>query len=154
MRNRHHLTQAALLFAFAAHVYAADDSSITGAIADSSGKPVSKATVTIQDASGKAVGAVQTDTKGHFILDHVNPGTYAIVVTAPGFASGSSIATTTPGKESSVSIALAKSDALDVQVNAQRLNRAQRPVARNGQQRLSLQPERHQRSASRPGHRA
>ncbi|MFM0282217.1 TonB-dependent receptor [Paraburkholderia sediminicola] len=125
MRNRHPLTQAALLlFAFAAHAYAADDSSITGAIADSSGKPVSKATVTIQDASGKAVGAVQTDAKGHFILDHVNPGTYAIVVTAPGFASGSSIATTTPGKESSVSIALAKSDALDVQVNAQRLNRA------------------------------
>jgi hypothetical protein len=113
MRNRHPLTQAALLlFAFAAHVYAADDSSITGAIADSSGKPVSKATVTIQDASGKAVGAVQTDAKGHFILDHVNPGTYAIVVTAPGFASGSSIATTTPGKESSVSIALAKPGAV------------------------------------------
>src|ERR1700739_1355591 len=125
MKNRHHLSQAALLlFAFAAHAYAADDSSITGAIADSSGKPVSKATVTIQDASGKAVGAAQTDANGHFILDHVNPGTYAIVVTAPGFASGSSIATTTPGKESSVSIALAKSDALDVQVNAQRLNGA------------------------------
>ncbi|HTR11243.1 MAG TPA: TonB-dependent receptor, partial [Paraburkholderia sp.] len=125
MRNRDHISLAALLlFAFAAHANAADDSSITGAIADSAGKPVSKATVTIQDASGKAVGAAQTDVNGHFILDHVNPGTYAVVVTAPGFASGSSVATTTPGKESSVSIALAKSDALDVQVNAQRLNRA------------------------------
>jgi len=125
MRNRHYLTQAALLlFMFAGHAYAANDSSITGAIADSSGHAVSNATVTVQDASGKAIGAAQTDANGHFILDHVNPGTYAIVVTAPGFASSSSVATTQAGKESAVSIALAKSDALDVQVNAQRLNRA------------------------------
>lgn len=125
MRNRHHIKQAALLlFAFAGYAYAADNNSITGAVADSSGKRVSKATVTIQDASGKATGATQTDDNGHFILDHVSPGTYAVVVTAPGFASGSSVATSTPGHERSVSITLAKSDSLDVQVNAQRLNRA------------------------------
>ncbi|WP_341316694.1 TonB-dependent receptor [Paraburkholderia sp. IMGN_8] len=43
---------------------------------------------------------------------------------APGSASASSIATTTPGQDGAVSIALTKSDALDVQVNAQRLDRA------------------------------
>jgi len=125
MRIRHRITLAALLlFALAARAHASDDSSVTGVVADKSGKPVNKATVTLQDASGKAVGTVQTDAGGHFTLDHVTPGTYAIAVSASGFASGSSIATITPTQASPVSIVLAKSDALDVQVNAQRLNQA------------------------------
>ncbi|MFT4066156.1 TonB-dependent receptor [Paraburkholderia sp.] len=125
MRTRHRITLAALLlFALAARAYASDDSSVTGMVADSSGKPVGNATVTLQNASGKAMATVQTDANGHFTLAHVDPGSYAIVVSAPGFASGSSIATITPAQQNPVSIVLAKSDTLDVQVNAQRLNRA------------------------------
>src|SRR5579864_4436097 len=126
MRNRNPVSRAALLFfAFAGHAYAASgDSAVTGAIADHLGKAISNATVTLQDTSGKSVADVKTDAGGHFQVAHVAPGTYAIVVSAPGFASASSIATTTSGQNSAVSIALTKSAALDVQVNAQRLDRA------------------------------
>ncbi len=126
MNNRTLVSHAApLLFAIASHAYAApNDSSVTGAVTDSSGKPITNATVSVQNASGASVSETKTDAKGRFVTGSVTPGIYAIVVTAPGFASGNSIATTSAGAESSVSVTLAKSDALDVQVNAKRLDRA------------------------------
>lgn len=114
-----------LLFAISAHAYAAaDDGSMRGAISDASGKPVSGATVSVQRASGASISEAKTDANGHFSISDVAPGTYAVVVIAPGFASESSIATTTAGVESSLSITLTRSDALDVQVNARRLDQA------------------------------
>jgi hypothetical protein len=80
--------------------------------------------VIVQNASGAAVSAAKTNVEGHFAIAHVTPGTYAIVVTAPGFASGNSITTTSAGAESTVSVSLVKSGTLDVQVNAKRLDRA------------------------------
>nr|WP_027802382.1 TonB-dependent receptor [Paraburkholderia dilworthii] len=126
MRNRHRLTQTALMLSvIAARAHAAPaDTSVGGTIVDSAGQPVRNATVTLQDSAGASVGEGDTNAIGHFTVGHVAPGTYAVVVSAPGFTSGSSVATTSPGQESSVSIALSKSDTLDVQVNAQRLNRA------------------------------
>ncbi|HEY2019867.1 TonB-dependent receptor [Paraburkholderia sp.] len=76
MRIHHRITLSALLlFVLAARAYASDDTSVTGASANSPGAPVSNATVT-------------------------------------------------PTQESPASTVPAKSDALDVQVNAQRLNQA------------------------------
>src|SRR5579859_6922843 len=126
MKNRTRVSHAALLlFAIAAHAHAApDEGSVTGAVTDAAGKPVRNATVSVQNASGAAVNEAKTDADGRFAIGHVTPGTYAIVVTAPGFASGSSMATTTAGAESAVSVKLAQSDTLDVQVNANRLDRA------------------------------
>ncbi|MFM0042271.1 TonB-dependent receptor [Paraburkholderia sediminicola] len=126
MKNRTRVSHAALLlFAIAAHAHAApDEGSVTGAVTDAAGKPVRNATVSVQNASGAAVNEAKTDAEGHFAIGHVTPGTYAIVVTAPGFASGNSIATTTAGAESAVSVKLTQSDTLDVQVNARRLDRA------------------------------
>ena len=116
---------ALLLFAIPAHVYAAaDDGSVRGAISDASGKPVSGATVSVQRASGASMSEAKTDALGHFQISNVAPGTYAVVVIAPGFASESTIATTTAGVESSLNITLTRSDALDVQVNARRLDQA------------------------------
>ena len=126
MKNRTRVSHAALLlFAIAAHAHAApDEGSVTGAVTDAAGKPVRNATVSVQNASGAAVNEAKTDADGRFAIGHVTPGTYAIVVTAPGFASGSSVTTTTAGAESAVSVKLAQSDTLDVQVNAKRLDRA------------------------------
>ena len=126
MKNRTRVSHAALLlFAIAAHAHAApDEGSVTGAVTDAVGKPVRNATVSVQNASGAAVNEAKTDADGRFAIGHVTPGTYAIVVTAPGFASGSSVTTTTAGAESAVSVKLAQSDTLDVQVNAKRLDRA------------------------------
>jgi outer membrane receptor protein involved in Fe transport len=126
MKTRTHVSHAALLlFAIAAHAHAApDEGSVTGAVTDAAGKPVQNAQVSVQNASGAAVSEAKTDAAGHFAIGHVTPGTYAIVVTAAGFASGNSIATTTAGRASAVSIKLAQSDTLDVQVNARRLDQA------------------------------
>lgn len=126
MKNRTRVSHAALLlFAIAAHVHAApDEASVTGAVTDTAGKPVRNATVSVQNASGAAISEAKTDADGHFAIAHVSPGTYAVVVTAPGFASGSSIATATAAAPGAVSIKLAQSDTLDVQVNAKRLDRA------------------------------
>jgi outer membrane receptor protein involved in Fe transport len=128
MKNRTLFAHAALLlFAQIApgHAYAAgSDGAVSGSVTDSSGKPVANASVALQDASGASVGATSTDASGHFSVHHVAPGTYAVVVAVPGYASGSSIATASDGADASVSVTLSKSDALDVQVNAKRLDRA------------------------------
>src|SRR5471032_2705644 len=128
MKNRTLVAHAALLlFAqiAAGQAYAAGpEGAVSGSVADGSGKPVANASVTLQDAGGASVGATSTDGTGHFAVHHVAPGTYAVVVAAPGYASGSSIATASEGVDASVSVALSKSDAIDVQVNAKRLDQA------------------------------
>jgi outer membrane receptor protein involved in Fe transport len=126
MKNRTRASHAALLlFAVAGHAHAGqDEGSLAGAVTDAAGKPISNATVHVENASGAAIDETKTDAAGRYDIAHVKPGTYAIVVTAPGFASGNSIATTKAGAPSAVSFSLAKSDALDVQVNAKRLDRA------------------------------
>src|SRR5476651_2071287 len=97
MKNRTLIAHGALLlFAqiVAGQAYAAGpDGAVSGSVIDSSGEPVANASVTLQDASGASVGATSTDGTGHFAVHHVAPGTYAVVVAAPGYASGSSIAT-------------------------------------------------------------
>ncbi|WP_213777235.1 TonB-dependent receptor [Caballeronia sp. dw_276] len=128
MKNRTLFAHAALLlFAQLAanQAYAAEsDGTVSRSVADSTGKPVANANVVLQNASGAAAGTANTDTSGHFVVHNVTPGTYAVVVNAPGYASGSSIATTNDGSNNSVSISISQSDALDVQVNAKRLDRA------------------------------
>ncbi|MEA3084399.1 MAG: hypothetical protein QOC89_2096 [Paraburkholderia sp.] len=126
MKNRTRVSHAALLlFAIAAHAHAApNEGEVTGAVTDTAGKPIRNATVSVQNASGAAVNEGKTDADGHFAIAHVTPGTYAIVVIAAGFASGNSMTTTTAGAQSAVSVKLAQSDTLDVQVNAKRLDQA------------------------------
>ncbi|KAA1005336.1 TonB-dependent receptor [Paraburkholderia panacisoli] len=128
MKRRTLFSHAALLLfaqALAGHVDAAPgDASVGGLVTDSLGKPVAGANVVLQTATGASAGTTKTDAGGHFSVQDVAPGTYAIVVTATGFASGSSIATTSPGTASSVTVALAESDAIDVRVTAQRLDQA------------------------------
>ncbi|OLL32250.1 TonB-dependent receptor [Burkholderia sp. SRS-W-2-2016] len=129
MKKRTLTAQAALLFcAVASNAWGASTQAVlTGSVSDPAGQPVSHAKVEVQDASGAAIGSASTDTAGRFAIDGVAPGTYAVVVSAPGFASGSRIATAESGASAAIDVQLQKSDTLDVQVNAQRLN-----AARNG----------------------
>ncbi|MBB5398408.1 TonB-dependent receptor [Paraburkholderia youngii] len=129
MKKRTTTAQAAIVFcAVVSGAWGAPGNAVLmGTVSDSLGHPVAHAKVEIQDASGASVNMSSSDTSGHFSIDGVAPGTYAVVVTATGFASGSSIATTQSGAPASVSVQLQKSDTLDVQVNARRLN-----AVRNG----------------------
>ena len=109
----------------ASQALAADaNTTLDGTVKDSAGKPVDHAAVVLQDASGAQAGQTTTDAAGHFELLHVPTGTYAVTVTAPGFAAASQIATTAPASPANVAVVLSKGGTLDVQVNARRLNEA------------------------------
>ncbi|MPW22601.1 TonB-dependent receptor plug domain-containing protein [Paraburkholderia sp. CNPSo 3157] len=125
MKNRTLIAQAALVLFAVSRAWGAPGSAVlTGTVSDPTGKPVVNAKVDLQDASGASISTSSTDTTGHFSIGGMAPGTYAVVVTAPGFASGSSLASTQSDAPAAVSVQLQKSDTLDVQVNAKRLNEA------------------------------
>ncbi|TCG05898.1 TonB-dependent receptor [Paraburkholderia steynii] len=112
-------------FAVASHAWAASGSAaLTGTVTDTTGRPIANATVNLQNASGASINRSRTEATGHFTIGDVAPGTYAVVVTAAGFASGASIATAQSDTPVTVSVQLQKSDTLDVQVNAKRLDQA------------------------------
>ena len=136
MNPRTLIAQAALLsfVAIASNpVWAATtaETTLRGTVSDAAGKPVAHAAVAIKNASGADVGQTTTDSTGHFTLQHVAAGTYAVAVSAPGFGATTQIATSTSDHPVNVAVVLKKDDTIDVQVNARRLDQA-----RNG-----LQPE-------------
>jgi len=128
--NRTLISQVAVL-AFAAvrvDAVAADaDAALAGTVADAQGHALSHAGILLQDADGHAVAHTLTGAGGHFRFDHVRPGTYAAVVDAPGYTTGTSIATVAQGQPPApldVTLGKDKNGTLDVSVNAKRLDRA------------------------------
>jgi outer membrane receptor protein involved in Fe transport len=104
---------------------------LTGTVTDTQGHAVDNAAVSIQDADGHTLAQTHTGRDGSFMLQDLQPGTYAVTVGAKGFGANTSIATLDGGTPAPLKVALEKGSAMDVNVQAQRLN-----VARNG-----LQPE-------------
>jgi len=60
--------------------------SITGTIVDSTGSAVNGAQVTIVSDGTNETKVLTTEGAGNFTLPNINPGSYSIAVTAPGFA--------------------------------------------------------------------
>lgn len=81
---------------------------LTGVIADSSGKPVANAEISVKSAATGESASARTDAAGAYSLPNLAPGTYAVSVSAPGFAA----------KESSVSIVSAESRTLNLALTA------------------------------------
>jgi outer membrane receptor protein involved in Fe transport len=103
---------------------APDDAALTGVVTDHDGHALDHADVSLQDAGGHAVGHASTGRDGRFELPHVAPGTYAVTVDAKGFSGSTRIETIEAGKPHALTVVLEKGDALDVNVDAQRLDRA------------------------------
>ena len=125
---------ALLLFAqtVSLHVLAAPAGvPLTGTVTDTQGHALDNADVSIQDADGHTLAQTHTGHDGSFKVPDVQPGTYAVTVDAKGFGANTSIATVDSAAPQPLKVALEKGSAIDVNVQAQRLN-----VARN-----SLQPE-------------
>ena len=135
MNHRKLVSRAAwLLFAQAVSfqaLAAPDGVPLTGIVADREGHAIQHADVAIQDASGKAIAHTSTGRDGRFEIDHVEPGTYAVTIDAKGFSGNTRIETIEAGKPHVLDVALEKGNARDINVDAQRLDRA-----RNG-----FQPE-------------
>ncbi|MGA7779019.1 MAG: TonB-dependent receptor [Paraburkholderia sp.] len=110
---------------------AATGAQLTGTVTDTQGHALDNAAVSVQDADGHTLGQTHTGHDGSFVLPVVQPGTYAVTINAKGFGASTSIATVDSATPQPLKVTLEKGSAIDVNVQAQRLN-----IARNG-----LQPE-------------
>src|SRR5882672_6421603 len=61
------------------------DGAIGGTVQDSSGLAIPKATVIIRNSATNAEQIVVTDDSGFFRAIHLQPSTYTVTISAPGF---------------------------------------------------------------------
>jgi len=59
---------------------------VAGNVVDQAGKPLEGAVVTAKVEGGLVTGTATADSKGHFSVTNLAPGTYSVEVTSPGFA--------------------------------------------------------------------
>lgn len=78
----------ALVMALAAQA-AAQTGRVTGVVTDQSGAvlPAVQIRATMKDGAGETIRTVQTDGKGTYALDNLAPGSWALTMSLPGFAS-------------------------------------------------------------------
>ena len=74
-----------LLVAFSTLLPAQETGSITGQVLDSSGGIIHKAAISVRNDNTGATFNAATDESGFFRAPQLNPGTYTITVTHPGF---------------------------------------------------------------------
>ena len=79
-----------LIFFFAAgarsEAQTAVDGAIGGTVMDSTGAVVSGAKVVVRNTATNAEQIAQADSSGYFRVIHLQPGSYAVAVTATGFS--------------------------------------------------------------------
>ncbi|HKW61433.1 MAG TPA: carboxypeptidase-like regulatory domain-containing protein [Candidatus Acidoferrum sp.] len=75
---------ALLLCGARVHGQGTDLGTIRGTVTDSSGAAIPNAAVTIIDALTNAARQTQTNSQGHYEMFGLRPGTYRVVITAPG----------------------------------------------------------------------
>ena len=86
----------------------AGGATVHGQVADPTGALIPGAVVTVNNASGKAVATATADASGDFAIHNVAPGSYVVMVTAPGFAPFVSPALTLePGQSKKLDVAMA-----------------------------------------------
>lgn len=115
-------TAPALLFMAAAQ--AAPVMDINGQVQDALGRPVAGANLSLMNSAASVVSHAKTGADGHFVFSSVAPGTYATQAEKTGFQTGSSIVTVSSGTNASTTVTLAAVAALEVQIVAERLNKA------------------------------
>jgi len=95
-----------------------------GVVTDRHGHALEHADVRVQDAAGNTIAHAQTGPDGRFEVGRLASGTYALSIDAKNFSSNTRIETIAAGKPLEIDIALEKGSALDVDIDAQRLDRA------------------------------
>ena len=80
------------------HAQTAVDGAVGGTVVDASGAIVSGATVTVVDNATNAEQTAKADSAGYFRVIHLQPGTYSVTITAPGFEPYKSVDVDRPGR--------------------------------------------------------
>jgi outer membrane receptor protein involved in Fe transport len=93
------------LLLFAAQ-FASAAVSVRGVVRDPSGAPVKDADVSIATAERSVVGSAKTDAQGEFTIDVPAPGTYIVIVSAPGFGESRLSATVGDGESKPIDVTL------------------------------------------------
>jgi outer membrane receptor protein involved in Fe transport len=109
---------------------AAQTSQVTGTVKDALGRPLSRAQVRLESSDGKVIGQTTADEQGVFSFSNVGPGSYVVVGEKDGFETATSVVTVSETGSASADLALTSKQALDLAVEAKRLEEA----------RISLQP--------------
>jgi outer membrane receptor protein involved in Fe transport len=115
-----------LLFGMATIVHAAPVAveGVEGQVQDALGRPISGASLSLKTATGAVVGHAESNKDGHFSFSGISKGTYAVQAEKSGFQLGTAIVTLSDGTGASTTVTLAAQDNLEIQVAAERLNRA------------------------------
>jgi hypothetical protein len=83
-------------------------SSIRGEVTDSSGASIPDASVVVTNSLTQVSRTARTDDSGHYVVDNLDPGTYAVEAEAPGFVSQQlSEVGLHPGQQSQMDLRLA-----------------------------------------------
>ncbi|MFQ3545546.1 carboxypeptidase regulatory-like domain-containing protein [Halobacillus rhizosphaerae] len=72
---------------------------ITGNVSDTSGDPISNASVRVLDQNESVLGTTVTDEFGDYALSNLPPGNHQVIVSAPGFATVVGGIILTPGEQ-------------------------------------------------------
>jgi hemoglobin/transferrin/lactoferrin receptor protein len=113
----------------------AEEGRVTGVVRDASGGVVAGAHVSLLTSEQSVVDVKRTDEQGRFAFPTVRPGTYLLVVNAPGFAevrmaaspgeggeSGISVTVEPEGVRATVSVTASRGTVQDVAATAQPVN--------------------------------
>ena len=110
----------------AAVVYAAPGvaDEIQGTIKDALGRPLSGASLILKSPDETIMGQTKSHSDGSFVFSGVKPGIYAVLAEKPGFQASTAIVTVEAGTAATTTLTLTAQKALEVSVQAERLNQA------------------------------
>ena len=97
---------------------------IQGTIKDALGRPLSGASLILKLPDETIIGKTKSDADGRFVFSSVKPGIYAVLAEKPGFEASTAIVTVEAGSMAATTLTMAAQEALEVSVQAERLNQA------------------------------
>src|SRR5208283_1069735 len=112
-----------MLLSFSAGAFAQTDE-IQGTIKDALGRPLSRASLILKAPDETIMGQTKSNADGHFVFSGVKPGTYAVLAEKPGFQASTAVVTVEAGTTAAATLTMAAQEALEVSVQAERLNQA------------------------------
>ena len=110
---------------------------VNGMVTDALGRPLARATVTLESAEGHTIAQAITDDRGLFRLPQRKAGTYALVTRRKGFKPGTMVIVLPHISGKHLDLVLESQEALTVPVSATRI-RAQNGLSANGNNKYTL----------------